>query len=232
MVEDKARISVIIPSYNEESCLPHALDSLLNQGTRPLEILVVDGNSTDGTRALAEPSATVLVLKERSISKQKNFGSRLAQGEILLFLHADCRLEEGALQELVAAMSMTDIAGGAFQLELVGNRPFLDRSLSFFGNLNAKVSGIYLGDHGIFCRRSVFMDIGGFPDVPLMYEFDFMRKLRSRGKVIQLNTRCFASARKFQEHGYWKTILLMRTLRTFYKLGLPTQRLQNIYRRM
>ena len=223
-------ISVIIPTLNERAHLPEALKNLFHQEPQADEILVVDAGSEDGTQEIAEERAILLVCNKKSISAQMNLGASKASGDILVFLHADCTLERNAFAALLQCMSEKDVVGGAFQLELCGNRPLLDRYLSWSGSWNARRSQVYLGDHGIFCKRSTFLEIGGFPDVTLMYEFELMRKLRSRGKLIQLNKKCFASARRFQSHGYWKTILLMRFLRTFYRLGLPIDRLEQIYR--
>jgi rSAM/selenodomain-associated transferase 2 len=223
-------ISVIIPTFNERAYLPQTLDNLHQQDPRPDEILIVDGGSEDGTQEIAKSSSALLYCTKKSISAQMNLGASRARGSLLLFLHADCKLEQKAFSDLVHCMNEADVVGGAFRLELCGNRPLLDRYLSWSGSWNARRSQIYLGDHGIFCRRSIFLEIGGFPDVHLMYEFELMRKLRSRGKLVQLNKKCYASARRFQRNGYWKTILLMRSLRTFYRLGLPINRLEQIYR--
>jgi rSAM/selenodomain-associated transferase 2 len=223
-------ISVIIPTLNERAYLPATLDNLHQQTPRPDEILVVDGGSEDGTQEIAKRSATLLYSPNKSISAQMNFGASRARGALFLFLHADCRLEQKAFSDLLQCMNEVDVVGGGFQLELCGDRPLLDRYLSWSGSWNARRSHVYLGDHGIFCRRSIFLEIGGFPNVHLMYEFELMRKLRSRGKLVQLNKKCYASARRFQRNGYWKTILLMRSLRTFYRLGLPIDRLEQIYR--
>jgi rSAM/selenodomain-associated transferase 2 len=222
-------ISLIVPTLNERAYLPDALANLNSQDPPPDEILVVDGGSEDGTQEIAKSAGALLLCNGKSISAQMNLGASQARGGLLVFLHADCRLEEKAFCELLHCMNGTDVVGGAFKLELCGNRPSLDRYLSWSGSWNARRSQVYLGDHGIFCRRSVFLEIGGFPDVPLMYEFGLMRKLRSRGKLIQLNKKCYASARRFQRHGYWKTILLMRFLRTFYRLGLPIGQLERMY---
>jgi len=223
-------ISVIIPVLNEEAYLPKTLKRLKEQDPPAKEIFVVDGGSSDHTHQIAEGQATLLS-SPACISKQNNLGARAATGDILVFLHADCGLEAGSFHELRSQMADTEIAGGGFRHELCGSRPWLDRYLSQSGSWNAKHSQTYLGDHGIFCRRTAFLSSGGFPEVPLMYEFEFMRNLRMHGRLIQLNKKCFASGRRFQNNGYIKTILLMRTLRTCYRLGLPTQTLQSIYRR-
>ncbi|MCI0415550.1 TIGR04283 family arsenosugar biosynthesis glycosyltransferase [bacterium] len=223
-------ISVIIPTLNERTYLPETLKNLHHQDPPADEILVVDGGSEDGTQEIAEKSGALLICSEKSISQQMNLGASRSHGDLLVFLHADCILDEKAFVDLLHCMKETEVVGGAFQLELRGNRPLLDRYLSWSGSWNARRSQIYLGDHGIFCRRSVFLEAGGFPDVTLMYEFELMRKLRLRGKLVQLNKKCYASARRFQRYGYWKTILLMRSLRAFYRLGLPINRLEQIYR--
>jgi rSAM/selenodomain-associated transferase 2 len=221
------RISVIIPTLNEEELLPAALDSVLNQQPAPCEVIVADGGSADATTQVAGARASV-VIGRPSIPLQKNLGASMASGDVLLFLHADCRLEDGALAELQRCCT-GGVAGGAFTLQLKGNRPRLDQFLSLTGSWNARFSGFYLGDHGIFCRRRAFEKIGGFPDLKLMYEVPFMRKLRKEGALLQLKKRCFASARKFQQNGYVQTILVMRTLRAFYRLGLPYSRLEKLY---
>jgi rSAM/selenodomain-associated transferase 2 len=223
-------ISVILPTLNERAYLPATLRNLYHQDPPPDEVLVVDGGSEDGTQQIAQNAGTLLYCTEKSISAQMNLGATQACGNLLLFLHADCRLEQKAISDLLQCMNEKKVVGGAFKLELCGDRPLLDRYLSWSGSWNARQSQIYLGDHGIFCRRSIFLEAGGFPDVHLMYEFELMRKLRMRGKLVQLNKKCYASARRFQRNGYWKTILLMRSLRTFYRLGLPITRLQQIYR--
>ena len=223
-------ISVIIPTLNESAYLSETLDNLHQQGPPPDEILVVDGGSEDGTQEIAKSRGTLFHSCKKSISAQMNLGASRASGCFLLFLHADCRLEQNAFSDLLQCMNEPDVVGGAFHLELCGDRPLLDRYLSWSGSWNARRSQVYLGDHGIFCRRSIFLDVGGFPELHLMYEFDLMRKLRSCGRLVQLDKRCFASARRFQRNGYWKTIFLMRSLRTFYRLGLPIDRLAQIYR--
>ena len=223
-------ISVIIPTLNESAYLPETLDNLHQQNPQPDEILVVDAGSEDGTQEIAKTRGALLYSSRKSISAQMNLGASIARGCFLLFLHADCRLEQKAFSDLLQCMNEPDVVGGAFRLELCGGRPLLDRYLSWSGSRNARRSQVYLGDHGIFCRRSMFLEIGGFQNVQLMYEFELMRKLRSRGKLVQLNKKCFASARRFQRNGYWKTILLMRSLRAFYRLGLPIDRLEQIYR--
>jgi rSAM/selenodomain-associated transferase 2 len=222
-------LSVIIPTLNEHAHVARAIENLKEQSMPPEEIIVVDGGSNDGTKQIAKEHGAFLLEQSPPVARQMNWGAFKSAGELLLFLHADCILQEGAIQELRNVLSNTPIAGGAFKLQMRGHRPWLDRYLSWSGSWNARRSQLFLGDHGIFCRRTAFQQTGGFPEIPLMYELDFMRKLKSYGKLVQLNKNCIASARRFESNGYWKTILLMRSLRTLYKLGLPISRLERIY---
>jgi rSAM/selenodomain-associated transferase 2 len=224
------RISVIIPTLNEEKSLHHALTNLLQQDPPPQEIIVVDGGSIDRTIEIAERYSTVMILRTSSmIPLQKNLGAAAATGEVLLFLHADCELQEGAIAEMLHYINDTSLAGGAFRFGILDGKSTLDWLLMQTGSWNARISGIYLGDHGIFCRKKIFHEIGGFPEVPIMYEFDFMKRLHKSGRVVQLKKYCYSSPRKFQQHGYIKIIVLMLALRISHYLGLPASQLRNIY---
>jgi rSAM/selenodomain-associated transferase 2 len=214
---------------NEEDLLPKAFASLMIQNQTPFEIIVVDGGSEDRTLAIAGTKARVYS-SAPGIARQMNLGAGQATGDVLLFLHADCHLEPGAMVELQETLSATNaVVGGAFRHRIHGNRPLLDWWLSVSGTLNARWSGYYLGDHGIFCRRKVFEAIGGFPDIPLLYELPFMKKLRASGQLVQLKKHCITSGRKFQNKGYFTTMLLMRALRLSYRFGLPYRYLTNLY---
>jgi rSAM/selenodomain-associated transferase 2 len=224
------RLSVIVPALNEEKSIHHALANLLNQDPPPEEIIVVDGGSIDRTAQIACQWPAVKILHTSAmISHQKNRGAAEATGDVLLFFHADCELEEGAVAELHQCFNDPSLAGGAFRYGILDRKSILNRLLTLFGSWNARRSGMYLGDHGIFCRKNLFVEIGGFPEVPIMYEFDFMKRLHNQGKIIQLKKFCFSSPRKFKQHGYLKIILLMRALRISHYFGLPALRLKNLY---
>ena len=225
------QISVIIPTLNEETGIEKTISSLLNQNPPPHEVIVVDGGSKDSTIRILSRFSQVKILHTSSmISLQNNFGAAEANGDLLLFLHADCELESNALAEMLQSVAEKPaIVGGAFRYGILNAKSIVDWYLMNSGSINARLSGIYLGDHGIFCRKQIFHEIGGFPEVPIMYEFDFMKRLHKKGKVIQLKKRCYSSSRKFKQHGYLKIILLMRALRISHYFGLPASRLKNIY---
>jgi rSAM/selenodomain-associated transferase 2 len=227
------RISVIIPALNEENLIHRAIESILNQDPRPDEVILVDGGSTDSTTLIAAGFPTIRIFRTSSmISLQNNFGAKQAGGDVLLFFHADCELEPGALKEMIERLKDPSIAGGAFRYAIHNNQNIFDKVLVVLGSLNARFSGIYLGDHGIFCRKNIFLGTGGFPEIPIMYEFDFMKHLHKEGKVIQLEKRCYSSSRKFKQHGYLKIMLLMRALRISHYFGLPNSRLKRLYQNL
>ncbi|HSE39912.1 MAG TPA: TIGR04283 family arsenosugar biosynthesis glycosyltransferase [Acidobacteriota bacterium] len=224
------RVSVIIPTLNEETTIRRTITKLQEQNPAPCEIIVVDGGSVDNTAQIASQFAAVRVLRTSAcIPVQINFGAENASGDVLLFLHSDCELESGAIGEIITRLEDAAIAGGAFRYAIQDAQSTLDWLLMLCGSFNARISGMYLGDHGIFCRKTIFYEICGFPEVPIMYEFDFMKRLHNKGKVIQLRKQCYSSSRKFKQHGYLKIILLMRALRISYYLRLPSSRLQNLY---
>jgi rSAM/selenodomain-associated transferase 2 len=227
------RISVIIPTLNEEKSITNAIKSIQNQDPNPHDVIVVDGGSTDSTTKIVAQFPNVRIFQTASIiSLQNNFGAQKAIGDVLLFFHADCELETGGLNEMTERLRNPRVVGGAFRYALQQETNILDKILVVSGSWNARFSGMYLGDHGIFCRKDIFLRTGGFPEIAIMYEFDFMKRLHKEGKVIQLEKRCYSSSRKFKQHGYLKIMFLMRALRISHYLGLPNSRLKRLYQNL
>jgi len=222
-----ASISVIIICRNEEAQLQELLPGLSRFAD--LEVIVSDGESSENTRALAERFGCRYVRAHRGRGRQLNTGARLATGSILLFLHADCRLQDGWKSELESALREPGVVGGAFSLKLRGGRSWLDQWLSMTGTWNARHSQIFPGDHSIFVRRDAFDRLGGFPELALMEDYYFSRELRKTGKLVQLRSASIASSRRFVQNGYLKTILQMRLLRLCAKFGLPRTHLERWY---
>lgn len=219
-------ISIIVPVLNEAKAIESLLEHLLAlEGEH--EVIVVDGGSEDGTAALASRYVRV-VSSERGRAKQMNAGAREARGEVLLFLHADCRLPPGAIQSIEAALADPAWVGGCFTLALDENG-VVYRVISALTSLRMRLSGRMTGDEGIFVRREVFEQMGGFPEIPLMEDWEFSRRLRAYGRVRQLPLKIIASARRWKEWGIWRTFWLMRKLRLLYRLGVPPEELRRLY---
>ncbi|MEK9172454.1 MAG: TIGR04283 family arsenosugar biosynthesis glycosyltransferase [Nitrospirota bacterium] len=221
-------ISVIIPTLHEEKTLPGTLARLRHPAFS--EVLVVDGGSRDRTLAdiaLANPLSRVLNAP-MGRARQMNAGAAAAKGELLLFLHADTLLPATAAQDITQAMADTRIAGGRFDARLVPDRGLLwvvGRMMSW----RSRLTGIATGDQAIFVRRKVFEDLGGFPDIPIMEDIAFSRRLKQAGHIAALPSCVLTSGRRWERHGAIKTILLMWWLRLLFYLGVSPARLQRMY---
>jgi rSAM/selenodomain-associated transferase 2 len=220
------RLSVIIPALNEEKSLPATLESAI--AAKPTEIIVVDGGSTDCTRAICRDFGIQPFSSPRGRARQMNFGARHATGEVLLFLHADTRLPASASSDILAAMSDLRIMGGRFDLNLDGEHRML-KVIGAMINLRSRIARSATGDQAIFVRREVFAALGGYPDVPLMEDVALARALKRRGAVACLRSRVITSARRWETEGLWRTIFRMWTLKLLYLLGFSPVRLKRYY---
>jgi rSAM/selenodomain-associated transferase 2 len=191
----------------------------------------VDGGSTDATAATAArfPGVRILV-SPRGRARQMNAGARAARGEVLLFLHADTRLPEGALAAVEAAVSAPGVVAGRFDVRFDNARPVF-RMIAWFMNRRSRWSGISTGDQAMFVCREVFEAVGGYPEMPLMEDVELCRRLKRRGRIAALRLRVTTSARKWEREGAVRTIVLMWALRLLYMAGVAPARLHRWYYR-
>jgi rSAM/selenodomain-associated transferase 2 len=223
-----ARLSVVIPTLNEAANLARLLPDLLAREPA-VEIVVVDGSSDDGSRDVVARYTNVRwIAGQRGRARQMNAGARAATGTILLFLHADTRLPDGAGAAIETALADPTVMGGRFDVRLDSARPLLG-VVGWMMNQRSRLSGISTGDQGIFVRRAVFEEIGGYADIPLMEDVDFTRRLKRRGRLAALRLRVTASARKWEREGPVRTMVLMWALRLLYALGVSPARLHRWY---
>ena len=194
-------------------------------------MILVDGGSDDATMQVAARFSSVRLLPSpRGRARQMNAGARAARGDILLFLHADTRLPEGALGAVSAALDDARVIGGRFDVCFDSPRSVL-RMIAFFMNLRSRASGISTGDQAIFVRREVFETMGGYPDIPLMEDIELSRRLKRRGRLAALSSRVTTSARKWEREGALRTMALMWALRFLYMVGVSPARLHRWYYR-
>ena len=225
------RLSVIIPVLNEAAAIQGTLKGLQGLRRNGHEVIVVDGGSEDDTPRLAEPLADhILTGTPRGRARQMNAGAACCAGDVLLFLHADTCLPDGADGVVRDASQGLARFWGRFDVHLSGGHWML-RVVEAMMNLRSRASGIATGDQALFVSRALFEEVGGFPEQPLMEDIALSRALRPMVRPICLRQRVVSSSRRWEEHGIWRTILLMWRLRLAYALGVDAARLAAVYER-
>ncbi|MEX1994742.1 MAG: TIGR04283 family arsenosugar biosynthesis glycosyltransferase [Steroidobacteraceae bacterium] len=223
------QISIIIPVLNEAVLLPEALRRLGPFAVRGAEIIVVDGGSSDGSAQIAGQAGLRVLRTQRGRARQMNAGAAAAHGDVYLFLHADTTLPADALDRVQEALREGARAWGRFDVALEGDGVVL-ALVAWLINLRSRLTGIATGDQAMFVTRRAFRALGGFPDQPLMEDVELSRRLLSRSRPACLRERVVTSARRWQDRGTLRTILLMWRLRWLYWRGRPADELVREYR--
>jgi rSAM/selenodomain-associated transferase 2 len=221
------RISVIIPTLSEASTIRQTLDHLAVQ--RPDEIVVVDASGTDGTAGLATACGAHVIDSPRGRGVQQNRGARIACGDILVFLHADCRLEEGTLDRIARHVGANPRSPGGCLRMRVDAPDVLFRAIDAAAHLRGGVLGLPYGDQVQFAPRWAFEAVGGFPEVPLMEDLLFACKLRRLGRIALLPCRVFVSPRRWRHHGIVRQTLRNWFLTLLAVLGIAPKHLAAFY---
>jgi rSAM/selenodomain-associated transferase 2 len=221
-------LSIVMPVLDEAAGIGRTLAALAPLRGRGVELIVVDGGSRDATAALAAPAADLVLAAARGRAHQMNAGAARAQGRVLLFLHADTRLPEGA-DALVARTIASGARWGRFDVHIEG-RPRMLRVVAALMNLRSRWSGIATGDQAIFVERATFDRVGGWPDQPLMEDVELSRRLRAITPPACLRAKVVTSGRRWETRGVWRTIFLMWRLRWRYWRGASPQALAEAYR--
>ena len=221
-----ASVSVIIPALNEATVLEQTLTAL--SSITELELVVVDGGSQDGTVDLARQYAKVY-LSQPGRARQMNLGAQQTGGELLLFLHADSVLFPEAVEAMKKAMDDPGVVGGAFCLGIDSSSLALGL-IAAVANWRTRITRIPYGDQGIFVRRSVFKQLGGYPEQPLMEDLEFSRRLKRVGRVVILSDVIRTSSRRWDREGIWRTTLRNQMLILLYFMGVSPSRLSSWYR--
>ncbi len=207
-------LSIVIPVLNERQTFGSVLSGLAPLRARGAEIIVADGGSRDGTPDIARPLADRVIEATRGRAAQMNAGAAVARGEMLLFLHADTRLPQQA-DRLVNSALQSPHVWGRFDVRIEGRHPLLwlvARMMSW----RSRFSGIATGDQAIFVTRAAFESVGGFPDIPLMEDVAISKRLKRLSSPLCLRACVTTSGRRWDEHGFWRTILMMWRLRLAY----------------
>jgi rSAM/selenodomain-associated transferase 2 len=220
------RVSVVIPVLNEAASIERTLLQLRQAGV--WQSIVVDGGSDDDTVSLARVHADVVLFSPRGRARQMNTGGQVAEGEVLLFLHADTDLPCGFLQPLTDALNDPGVVGGRFDARLDAEGwPF--RMIETLMNVRSRLTKISTGDQAIFVRREVFQKMGGYPELELMEDIEFSRRLKREGRIACLRARVTTSARRWQRDGIARTIVKMWIFRLCHFCGVSPTRLRTYY---
>jgi rSAM/selenodomain-associated transferase 2/rSAM/selenodomain-associated transferase 1 len=221
-------ISVIIPTLNEASYLAATLSPVL--GKTGVEIIVVDGGSTDRTVAIAAAHRIRVIQGPRGKAAQMNLGAARAKGRILLFLHADTRLPEQWDRQVVTELEKKGVVAGAFSLRIAGQGRML-RLIEGLANFRSRRLQVPYGDQAIFLKARVFQQLGGFPDVAIMEDFELVRRVKKAGRVSTLAAAARTSARRWEAYGVLRTTVINQMIILFYFSGMSPQRLERWYKR-
>lgn len=220
------KVSVVVPMLDEATVLPAMLAHVGVIGAD--EVVFVDGGSRDGSADLARRAGVEVVSAPPGRARQMNAGADATHGDILLFLHVDTFLPDGALDAVRQAIAR-GARWGRFDVRIDG-KPWMLRVVGALMNHRSRLSGIATGDQAIFVRRDIFDSIGGFPDQPLMEDIEICKRLRRIAAPACLRARVRTSGRRWETRGVWRTIFLMWRLRFAYWRGTPADVIARAYR--
>ncbi|MYF17514.1 MAG: glycosyltransferase [Gemmatimonadetes bacterium] len=223
------QISVIIPVLNEEAVIGACLAQFC--GVEDVELIVVDGGSTDDTQEVVEAlvRAQWVHVGKAGRALQMNAGVERATGDVFLFLHADTFLPSDGLMLIRDSLRVFGVVGGRFRLGL-SEETIGFRLVAFFSTLRSRYLGITYGDQGIYVRRETFNAVGGFPPLQLFEDSEFCARVARIGKFVMLNARVCSSTRRWRKWGFVRTVVEMWALRLLYACSVSDVTLSRWYR--
>jgi rSAM/selenodomain-associated transferase 2 len=219
-------ISVIVPCLNERRAIDETMEHLFACRV-DLEIIVVDGGSTDGTLERLSDPRVHLLRTGKGRGHQLDFGARAAKGAMLWFLHADTLITPEAVTELRRAIEDPSIKSGNFQLVFDGESTAAKIMTWIYRHL--RLIGLCYGDSGYFVRADTYREMGGFKDYPIFEDLDLLRRLRKAGPFVRLPAVITTSSRRFAGKSFAATFAYWTFLQTLYWLGCDPRRLANLY---
>ena len=225
-------LSIIIPVFNEQENIAQVLKNL--ESVPDIEIIVVDGGSQDDTVAIAQ-SLNINSLNIKVIvipagrAKQMNAGAAIASGDSLLFLHGDTCLPSGFETLIPEALSRPKVVAGAFELGISGTDWKL-RIVEWMVKVRSHLFSLPYGDQAIFLSKQQFQNLGGFPELPIMEDFQLILKLQKQGKIHILPVKVTTSGRRWQKLGIVQTTCINQLMILGYFLGIPIEKLAQFYR--
>lgn len=223
-------ISIIIPVFNESQIINSTIDYLYNLDfAGDFEIIVVDGNPAGTTINTITNADVKKIIGKKGRGSQMNQGAAVANGDVLLFLHADTLPSHDALNQIIAATKQHDIMGGAFDLGIRSEKKIF-RLIEIAASMRSRLTRIPYGDQAIFLKKRFFDQIGGFKDIPIMEDVELMQRVKKTGKKIKFMARKVQTAsRRWETEGIIFCTLRNWALITLFLLGVSPEKLKKFY---
>jgi rSAM/selenodomain-associated transferase 2 len=212
---------------NEERAIGTTLDAI-RAGAPGAEVIAVDGGSTDRSVEMAAGRGVRTLTAGRGRARQMNAGAAAAHGDALVFVHADTLVPPTFACDIGSALADPAVLGGRFDLEL-DESSFAWRALGKLISLRSRLMRSATGDQAIFVRRGAFVAIGGFAEIDLCEDVDFMRRLKRSGRVACVRSRVITSARRWRQSGLLRTVLKMWLIKSLFLAGVSAARLRRYY---
>lgn len=221
-------LSIIIPTYNEVENIGATIKNITaHAGDEIYEIIIADGGSDDQTINMVMPLGCKVVQSKKGRGNQLNAGVKAAQGQSLLFLHADTLLPKDFIHHINLALK-NEYLWGRFDVRLSGKH-FLFRIIEKMISLRSRLTGIATGDQAIFVNKTLFNQVEGFRNIPLMEDIEITHRFKQISPPACLSEHVITSSRRWEKNGIIKTVILMWTLRFLYYIGVNPVTLQKLY---
>jgi rSAM/selenodomain-associated transferase 2 len=226
----KPEFSIVVPVLYEQDTVAGLLEQLRGiDGDDSCEVIVVDGDPEGGTIRQIDDERVVTMTSLPWRSRQMNAGAAAARGDVLIFLHADTLLPRNALSGIDRALQDDRYAGGAFRLKFASNRTIY-RLMSGFVTVRSRWNRLPYGDQSIFVRREIFERIGGYREIPIMEDVEFVRRIRRTGGRLKiLDSHVRTSCRRMEAEGIAKRVLQNWMITVLYNLGVAPEKLVKFY---
>jgi rSAM/selenodomain-associated transferase 2 len=220
------KISIIIPTLNEELSLPATLAAISRLKEQP-EIIVADGGSSDKTLEIARKPGAKIVHTEAGRGRQLDAGARAASGDVFWFLHADTLPAENACEQILRALKDEQIIGGNFEIRFDGE--ILSARFLTWLYPRLRVLGLCYGDSAFFVRRAAYEQSGGFTHLPLFEDVEFYRRLKKYGRFVHLKSVVTSSSRRFEKRSFALTFARWSLFQGLYWIGVSPHFLAKRY---
>ncbi len=233
LTSSKRLLSIVIPVLNEQGMLEQKLlklKILTRQFETQIDVIFVDGGSQDQSIELIREHGFHCISSKSGRACQMNAGAELAHAEYILFLHVDTDLPED-FNIVINQIKNCKPLWGFFKLRLSNNKKIF-RLLAFLINLRSALTSVSTGDQGQFFQRLAFMQSGGFLTLPLMEDIEIAKRFRKKTKPLVIGEKMESSARRWEQAGIAKTVVLMWSLRFAYWLGVDPEILARFYRQV